>query len=287
MHAATVSSSTTAEPIQNGEALFALRAHWPEYLIEAAALALFMISACIFGVLLEHPISPLHHAIQNADIRRAAAGAALGLTAIAIICSPWGQRSGAHMNPSVTLAFLSLGKITRWDAAYYVFAQFFGGIAGVGLSRLLIGGPLTHSAVNYVTTVPVRGAAATAFGAEFLISAILMFTILSASNSAKLAWLTPFLAGTLVTLFIAIEAPLSGMSMNPARTLGSAIWAWEWTGLWIYFSAPILGMLVAAQLYRACWGERRVLCAKLLHGTRSRCIFRCGLGKPTLDGARR
>jgi len=179
------------------------------------------------------------------------------------------------MNPAVTLSFLSLGKIKVWDAVYYVVAQFAGGLLGVGLSSLLLGAPVRHSAVNYVVTIPGASGAPTAFAAEFLISFLMMTTVLMASNSWRFRWLTPFLAGTLVSAFIAFEAPLSGMSMNPARTFGSAIWAHEWTGVWIYFLAPVAGMLTAALAYRARWGAHRVFCAKILHGERQRCIFRC------------
>ena len=84
--------------------------------MEAAALGTFMLSACAFGVLLTNVIA-------DDFVRRAAGGIAMGLTAIAIICSPFGKRSGAHMNPSVTLAFWSLGKIANWDAVFYIAAR--------------------------------------------------------------------------------------------------------------------------------------------------------------------
>jgi len=82
-------------------------------------------------------------------------------------------------------------------------------------------------------------------------------------------------AGLLVMTYISIEAPISGMSMNPARTLGSAFSAANWTAIWIYFTAPPLGMLLAAELYVRPRGPARVLCAKLHHDNRERCIFRC------------
>src|SRR5512143_4206850 len=104
----------------------ALRAHWPEYLIEAAGLGTFMISACVFGVLLFHPESPAHAALGNDFVRRIVMGLAMGGTAVAIIYSPWGQRSGAHINPSTTLAFLWLGKVTPTDAVFYIASQFVG-----------------------------------------------------------------------------------------------------------------------------------------------------------------
>jgi aquaporin Z len=82
----------------------ALKNHWPEYLIEGACLGLFMISAFSFGTIFEHPASP--HPLM----RRFLMGLAMGGTAIAIIYSPWGKQSGAHINPSTTLTFFRLGK---------------------------------------------------------------------------------------------------------------------------------------------------------------------------------
>ncbi len=257
----------------------ALQSHWPEYFIEAAALGLFMISACTFGVLLEHPNSFIHKALPDAFLRRALAGLAMGLTAIGIIRSPWGQRSGAHMNPSVTLSFLMLGKIERWDAVFYILFQFLGGTAGVLVSLVVIGMSVRHSAVNYVVTVPGPGGPAVAFWAEFAISMLMMSTILLVSNSRRLSRLTPFFAGTLVAAYITIEAPLSGMSMNPARTFGSAVLANEWTGSWVYFTAPLAGMLLAALLYKVRHGAHAVFCAKLHHCNDQRCIFRCNFGE--------
>ena len=254
--------------------LASFAAHWPEYLIEAWALGMFMLSASVFCVLLEHPASALNQAIQNPVIRRALMGLAMGATAVCLIFSPWGQRSGAHMNPSVTLAFWSLRKIESWDAVFYIAAQFAGGILGMKVAELVISMPLHHASVNWVVTVPGPASWAGAFAAEFAISAILMTTVLTVSNSKISPW-TPYFAGTLVGLFIVVEAPLSGMSMNPARTLGSAVAANYYPALWIYFVAPPLAMLTSAQLYRAGRGLQRVYCAKLHHNNAARCIFRC------------
>ena len=132
----------------------ALRQHWPEYLIEAWALGMFMISAALFTALLEYPGSPIHQFIPNGAARRALIGLAMGLTAIALIYSPWGQQSGAHMNPATTLTFLRLGKVMPWDAAFYIAAQFIGGVCGVLFSKFLLGAVIAHPSVNYVTTVP-------------------------------------------------------------------------------------------------------------------------------------
>lgn len=256
----------------------AISLEWPEYLMEALNLGLFMLSACVFGTLLAHPDSRLHQFIADPFARRAAMGLAMGLTAIFIIYSPFGQRSGAHMNPSVTLTYLVLGRVKPWTAVFYVAAQFLGGAAGVAVARLIIGPPLGHAVVNYVVTNPGPAGPEAALAAEFGISMILMFTVLAVSNSAAWSRWTPIAAGILVALYIAFEDPYSGMSMNPARSFGSAVVAGDWASLWIYFVAPPLGMLVGGLLYRLRAGAHRVFCAKLHHHNSQRCIFRCGYG---------
>ena len=273
----------TESPIQNetvatSGAAGALALHWREYLMEAACLGFFMISACVFGVLLEHPQSFLRQVIDSSFARRALMGVAMGLTAAGIICSKWGQRSGAHMNPAVTIAFLTLRKIRPWDALFYVAAQFAGGALGVWIAALAIGSPLRHYAVNYVTTAPGPLGPAAALCAELFISLVMMSAVLLVSNSRGWNRWTPAAAATLVALFITFEAPLSGMSMNPARTFGSAFAADQWTALWIYFVAPLAGMLGAAQLHLLTRGKGAVFCAKLHHHNATPCIFRCNHG---------
>lgn len=256
--------------------LDAIREHWPEYLIEAAGLCVFMISACAFATLLFHPASPVPSLIIDSTLRRVLMGCAMGLTAISIIYSPLGKRSGAHINPSVTLTFFRLGKIEAWDALFYTLAQFAGGIVGVLLAASVLGKLIAHPSVNYVTTLPGPNGLIIAFLAEIVISFILMSVVLNISNTMRLNRYTGLFAGLLVATYISIEAPLSGMSMNPARTFGSALSAWDWTALWIYFTAPPMGMLLAAELYTRIRGRRAVMCAKLHHRNNQRCIFKCG-----------
>jgi aquaporin Z len=253
--------------------LSALRAHWPEFLMEGAELGLFMVSACFFTALLEHPSSPAWQA--NVLLRRFLEGLAMGLTLLALVFSPWGKRSGAHMNPAFTLSFYLLGKVERWDAVFYAIAQFAGGILGVVFSILVIGAPVRHAAVNYVVTVPGPGGPPIALAGEFIISLMQMSAVLIVSNHKRLSRFTPFVAATLLATYITFEAPLSGMSMNPARTLGSALPAHVWTALWVYFLAPPVAMALAGQLYRFRRGAHRVFCAKLHHYNDERCIFRC------------
>jgi aquaporin Z len=205
--------------------------------------------------------------------RRVIMGLAMGATAVGLNYSPWGKRSGAHYNPAVTLTFTRLGKIAPADAAGYVLAQFGGAVAGVFLAGLVLEEMLAHSEVYYVVTRPGSNGVAVAFVAETVISCLLMLVVLTTSNHRQLARYTGLFAGLLVAIFITIEAPLSGMSMNPARTVGSGFWAGDWTALWIYFTAPPLGMLAAAELYVRRRRPGGVFCAKLHHQNDQRCIF--------------
>ncbi len=252
----------------------ALRRHWPEYLMEGAELGLFMVSACTFGILLFHPSSPVAGGIDSPALRRLLMGLAMGATLVALVYSPIGKRSGAHMNPAVTLTFWRLGRVGTADAAFYVLAQFTGGAAGVLLVGAAARAALAHEQVNYVMTLPAAGPAA-AWAAEFTIAMLLMLTVLTVSNTRALSRYTGLFAGAMVATYIVVEEPLSGMSMNPARTLGSALSGGRFDGLWIYFTAPPLGMLAASLVYVRLVGSRRVFCAKLHHHNSQRCIFRC------------
>jgi aquaporin Z len=250
-----------------------LRFHWPEYVMEAVELALYMLCVCAFATLLQHPASPVRHWIGNAALRRAFMGLAIGATVIAIVMTPWGKQSGGHFNPAITFSFYRLGKVEFWDAIFYVLAQFFGAVCGVTIARYVLAGALLNNAIRCVVTVPGSSGKAVAFVAELVISFVLMTTILVTSNRETLAHYTPLFVGALYAIYIAFETPLSGMSMNPARTFGSAFHADYWHALWIYFLAPTLGMLAAAEVFLHVRHGAGPYCAKLHHANNKRCIF--------------
>jgi aquaporin Z len=253
----------------------ALVQHWPLYVIEGVLLAGFMISACGFSVLLEYPGAPGYAAIHSDILRRALIGVAMGSTAIGLIYSPIGKRSGAHMNPAFTLGFLWLQKISMWDAVFYMVGQFIGGVLGVLFSRLVFGAALASHAIEWIVTVPGPQGAGAAWLGEFIISAVLMGTVLLVNRSKKLSRFTGVFAGILIFLFVTFEAPYSGFSMNPARTVASALPSGIWTACWIYFTAPIIGMLTAIEIHALAIRERRALCPRFTHTGHSQHVLPC------------
>ncbi|MGE0359997.1 MAG: MIP/aquaporin family protein [Vicinamibacterales bacterium] len=252
-----------------------MRDHWREYGAEALALGLFMIAATAATVLLEHPASPLRMAVADALGRRVLMGAAMGATAAAIIYSPFGARSGAHMNPAVTLAFLWLGRIAARDAIGYIAAQVTGGVAGTAVAAAVLAPFAAAPEVNYVRTLPGPGGIWPAVAGELLISFLTLSILLAVSARPRTMRLTGLVAGLVVAVNITFEAPLSGMSMNPARSFGPALVAADFSFFWIYLVVPPAGMWLAAALHdrlvRA--GAVTRACAKLNHSPRVRCIF--------------
>jgi aquaporin Z len=265
---------------------FALRSHWPEYLIEAFGLGIFMVSAGVFTTLFYARQSPWSALPIDAVLRRLLVGIAMGTTAICIIYSPWGKRSGAHLNPAVTLTFFRLGKISPADTFWYVLAQTLGGLIGVMLTAYALGFAFIAPPVEFVVTVPGADGAAIAAAGEFVISLGLMLSILISSNRIHLMPYTGLFSGMLIALYVTFEAPLSGMSMNPARTLASAWPAMNFSAFYVYLVVPPLAMLAAVELYRWVEGHGHIPCAKLNHATSERCIFHCEFKKHGVDIAR-
>jgi len=199
-------------------------------------------------------------------------GLAMGATAVAIIYSPWGGRSGAHINPATTLSFFLLGRIRGPDVLGYVRAQFLGAVAGVALASAVLGRLLSHPSVNYVVTQPGQWGQGAALLGELLISGLLMGAVVMLTGS-RVTRFTGLAVGLLVALYITFEAPLSGMSMNPARSFGSAWCSGSWRAFWLYVVGPLMGMALGAWVAQRFQG--RDACPKLNHPLSQRCIF-CG-----------
>jgi len=253
----------------------ALREHWPEYLMEGGTLSCFMISVCLLVTVFESPRSLVYTYVSSGALRTVLLALTVSLTLTLLIQSPWGKRSGAHLNPAITLAFLRLKKIHPWDALFYILAQTLGGTVGVVIVAFFVGSLFTAPPVRYAVTSPGPAGETVAFIAEIVISFALMATILRFTASPRLIRFTAIAVGCLVALFIIVEAPISGASMNPARTIASAVPGMMWEHVWLYVLGPTVGMLAAAQLHLHTHNHGALGCAKLFHPKDVRCIH-CG-----------
>jgi len=155
-----------------------------------------------------------------------------------------GDVSGAHLNPAVTFGFLVARRFPARRVPAYIFSQFTGAIAASLLLRALFQHPTlggTHPS----------GSALQSFILEVILTAILMFVILSVSTAAKEKGITAGIAvGSVIALEAMFAGPISGASMNPARSLAPALVSTHVDGLWIYLTAPVLGALLAVPACR-------------------------------------
>lgn len=225
--------------------------------MEALGLAVFMLAAGSLKVVLFHPSLPTSQAVPWPFARDLLVALAMfPVVRYGIVDAPWGKRTGAHINPAVTLAFWRLGKIRPGDALGYVAFQFLGGLFAVGTLRLLFGPLFAHPAVDYASTRPGQEGPAAAFGVEFAITFGLMATILWAANDERLRPKLGAIVAGLISVYLAFATPYSGMSMNPARSLWADVWSGVYASTAIYFVAPVAAALLAAEVYRRCWPRR-------------------------------
>ena len=223
--------------------------NWRHYLQEALGLGIFMISACFFSAMLFSEKSSWYHALPNLTVRNVLMGIAMGTNALFIFYSPFTAPSGSQINPAVTLTFLRLDKMCRYDALFFVIFQILGGTIAVYLMQWLMGNILIDAPVNSAVTVPGKFGISVALITEFIIAFITMTMVLFTSNNNKLKKYTRIFAGCLVCTWVIVAGPISGFGMNPARSFASALSANIWTAFWIYLFVPFIGMLMAAEFY--------------------------------------
>lgn len=274
----TMSSSREAGP----GSIASARSHLPEYLCELFGTAIMMVIGIGAVAVIWHPGSSFEAWIPWPSLRRLLTGTIFAGGATLVVYSRLGQRSGAHINPAVTLAFWTLGKISARDALAYVAAQILGAMAGVLVVALALGEKATG--VQLGMTVPASGLHwSAAFAAEALITFMLVFLILQCVSRPRVAPFTGYLAGSLVAILVCIEAPYTGTSLNPARSLAPAVLMGfssdmaMWFPLapahqWLYLLAPPAGALVAVGLSRR-MQRKQPACAKLYHTENYPCIF--------------
>jgi len=223
--------------------------NWKHYLQEALGLGIFMVSACFFSALLFSQKGAWYHVFPAIIEKNIVMGILMGTTALFIFYSPWTAPSGAQINPAVTLAFLRLDKMCRYDALFFIIFQFIGGTAAVYVMQLLMGHLLTDAPVNSAVTVPGKYGTEGALITEFIIAFVTMTMVLFTSANDKLKKYTRVFAACLVCTWVILAGPVSGFGMNPARSFASALPAHTWTAFWLYLFMPLTGMLAAAEFY--------------------------------------
>ena len=165
-----------------------------------------------------------------------------------------GHVSGAHLNPAVTVAFALFRHFPRRDVAAYVAAQLAGALAGAGVLMLLFG-----SAKGALGATMPAGEAMQSFGLEVLLTACLMFVITAvATDTRAVGQLAALAIGAAVAVDALWGGPISGASMNPARSFGPALVTGLWRAHWVYWAGPLLGAALGAGAYPLLHAPRAV-----------------------------
>ena len=261
--------------------------HWPEYGAEFAGTCWNVFVGLSAVVCNFAPGMPGSRMVPDASLRLWITGLIFAGSGSLFTISPWGRLSGAHLNPSVTLAFWASGKMRGHDLFGYLGAQLLGGTFGASLIVLVWG---AHAAaVNNGMTLPGPGISdAAAFGTEALMTfAYVMAIFVFVSHRRLLRW-TPLMNWLVVSGLVWLAAAATGTSLNPARSLGPALVSWHWRDQWIYWVAPPLGGTLAAVVFPLLAREREILTGKLFRSGLYRSIFQhCALANhPPLENAR-
>jgi aquaporin Z len=216
----------------------------------------------------------MEHLIPDPSIRLLITGLIFSGSGALFAISPLGKLSGGHINPSVTLAFWAHGKMHGQDAVGYIVAQFIGAILGA-LLIVSVWGKYAGSVYNGMTLPGAGYALWFVFLAEVFVTFLLVLSIfLFVCNHRLMRW-TPLMTWLLITAVVWLEAPISGTSLSPARSIGPALVTGLWRDQWLYCIAPPLGALLAVAMFRLLsMGRRDVLSCKLCHVPHYRSIFK-------------
>jgi aquaporin Z len=248
--------------------------HWPEYVAEFLGTA-FLVFAGLSAVIFDFGKGlPPTLLLPDAGIRRLITGLLFAGSGSLVAISPFGKLSGAHINPSVSLAFWAHGKMHLIDLIGYIVGQMLGALFGEAILVLAWG----HYAPTVMDGMTLPGPGYPlwlVFVAEMSCTCLLVLAIFLFVSSSHLMRWTPLMTWLLVATMVWLEAPISGTSLNPARSLGPALFAWIWRAQWLYCTAPPLGALLAVGVYRlVVWSKRDVLTGKLFHAPQYRSVFR-------------
>ena len=231
------------------------RSAWSLYAAEFLGTALLLIGGLSAVIVVISPASPVAALALPGWLARGIAGALFGLTGTLVTVSALGKHSGAHLNPAMTLAFLVEGKISASHAAFYAVSQCLGAIAGAVV--VLAWGPWGKP-LRYGATTPAQSLTPVlAVALEVLCTVVLVGTVFVFLGHPRLRRFTAWTMSPMYAVMVSLEAPWTGTSTNPARSLGPAVATGTWQGFWIYLVGPALGALVGVVLARVLGRGRR------------------------------
>jgi aquaporin Z len=234
---------------------------WPVLRAELVGTAALVLGGLSLVILMFGKGSPIPGLLPSEGWRRLITGFLFGTTGASIALSPVGKRSGAHINPIVTLAFRLMGKLDLKTSLGYVVAQLAGAI--LGSLPLLAWGAMGRS-VAFGATFPGEGYSVSAALLGEVITTFAMVTLLCVFlGFRRIRPFTPAIFPVLYAVMVYAESPISGTSTNPARSLGPSIISGRWDSWWIYWVGPVIGSVAACAVCSAL--AKRITVAKLYH----------------------
>ena len=248
--------------------------HWQEYLAELLGTA-FLIFVGLSAVTFDFGKGlPMEHLIPNHSFRLLITGLIFAGSGSLVAISPLGKLSGAHINPAVSLAFWAKGKMELRDLGGYIVGQFVGAFIGAAF-LVLVWGDYAASVDNGMTLPGKDYSLWDVFLVEMGMTFLLVFSIFIFVSSHRLMSWTPLMTWLLIAIMVWWGAPVSGTSINPARSIGPAVVSWSWQAQWLYCIAPLLGAMLAVVVYHFLSINRcQILTGKLFHVPHYRCIFK-------------
>ncbi|CAI0559796.1 unnamed protein product [Linum tenue] len=210
----------------------------PARMILAEMMGTFILMFCVCGIIASTQI-------LKGQVGLLEYAATAGLTVVVLIFSI-GSISGAHVNPAVTIAFAAFGHFPWPRVPFYISAQTIGSILATYVGKSVYG-----IDPELMATRPLQGCVST-FWVEFMATFMIMFVAAALTSHAQsVGYLSGLIIGMSIGLAVLITGPISGGSMNPARSLGPAIVAWNFKDIWVYITAPIVGALAGAVTFHA------------------------------------
>ena len=234
---------------------------WRIFFSELIGTALLVLGGLSFVIFMFGSGSPMARILPSEGLRRLITGFLFGTTGALIALSPVGRESGAHINPIVSFGFRLMGKLSLKRMMVYVVAQLAGAI--LGCVPLFLWGSMGRS-VEFGATWPGQGYSTTEAFLGEVVTTFAMVSLLTIFLAyRRIRPFTPALFPPLYSFMVWAEAPISGTSTNPARSLGPSVISGQWQGWWIYWIGPMLGTLLALLAFS--YLAKRIEVAKLYH----------------------